>query len=407
MRAISIAEKPELDLADPALARYPWEVLAGLRRDKPLVAATLGPQTVWLLSRHEDVKSVLDDPGSRMRGEGETCPRALRDGPAARMWRSSLSMMDPPEHTRVRRKLAVAFTHKRAEQLRPLVSGIVDSVVGAIHGRGAIDFARDVALPIPMRVICAVLGVPETDWPMLESWTPDFLRIFQPNAIDSATLQRVDRASGNFIGYFTQLLEERLRDPRDDLVSAFALENDDPVWIDELVAALRGLLTAGFETTASTLSATALCAARDPSLLVLMRSGQTPRRLLAEEMLRWETPVRAHFRVLGEARELHGRDLPAGTTVFLHLGAANRDPAVFTDPESVVPDRVANPHLAFGGGRHFCLGACLARVELDLVLQAMGEFWEELQLAVSDVPRRPNAQFPGITSLPLSPCWRR
>jgi cytochrome P450 len=316
-------------------------------------------------------------------------------------------MMDPPEHTRVRRKLAVAFTHKRAEQLRPLVSGIVDSVFGAIHGRGAIDFARDVALPIPMRVICAVLGVPETDWPMLESWTPDFLRIFQPNAIDSATLQRVDRASGNFIGYFTQLLEERLRDPRDDLVSAFALENDDPVWIDELVAALRGLLTAGFETTASTLSATALCAARDPSLLVLMRSGQTPRRLLAEEMLRWETPVRAHFRVLGEARELHGRDLPAGTTVFLHLGAANRDPAVFTDPESVVPDRVANPHLAFGGGRHFCLGACLARVELDLVLQAMGEFWEELQLAVSDVPRRPNAQFPGITSLPLSPCWRR
>lgn len=407
MGPVSIAEEPELDLADPALARDPWETLARLRQEKPLVAATLGRQTVWLLSRHEDVKSVLDDPASRMRGEEETCPRTLRDGPAARMWRSSLSMLDPPEHTRVRRKLAAAFTRKRAEELRPLVAGIVDSSFHAIHGRESIDFVRDVALPIPMRVICAVLGVPEADWPMLESWTPDFLRIFQPDAIDAAMLRRVDRASGNFIGYFTRLLEERVRDPREDLVSEFAHHDDEPVWIDELVAALRGLLTAGFETTASTLSATALCAAGDPALLALMQGSAEPRRRLVEEMLRWETPVRAHFRVLGEPRDLHGRHLAAGTPVFLLLGAANRDPAVFADPESVVPDRVENPHLAFGGGRHLCLGACLARVELDLALQAMGEAWDGLELAAGEVPRRPNAQFPGIESLPLRLRWRR
>jgi len=407
MGATTVGATPVLDLADPTLVQQPWERLARLREETPLLPAILGRQTVWLLSRHEDVKSVLDDPASRMRSRDETPPRALGDGPAARMWRSSISMMDPPEHTRVRRKLAAAFTRKRADELRPLVAGIVASVFDAIRGHAAIDVVRDMAVPIPMRVICAVLGVPESDWPMLESWTPDFLRIFQPDAIDAATLPGVDRASGDFIDYFSRLLEERLHDPRGDLVSEFAHHDEEPVWVDELVAALRGLLTAGFETTAATISASALCAARDPSLLERMRGGELPRRLLAEEMLRWETPVRTHFRVLGEARELYSRRLAAGTPVFLHLGAANHDPDVFADPESVVPDRAQNPHLAFGGGRHLCLGAFLARVELELVLQAMGQAWDGLQLASGQVQRRVNAQFPGIASLPVSPCWRR
>jgi cytochrome P450 len=372
----------------------------------PLFAATLGRQTVWVLSRHADVKSVLDDPASRMRDREETCPRNLGEGPSARMWRSSISMMDPPEHTRVRRKLAAAFTRKRADALRPMITGIVASVFDALRGRDSIDFVREVALPIPMRVICGVLGVPESDWPMLESWTPDFLRIFQPDAIDAATLTRVDAASGNFIAYFTRLLESRLREPREDLVSEFAHHDDEPVWIDELVAALRGLLTAGFETTAATLSATALCASRDPELLAVMRGGAESRLLLAEEMLRWETPVRAHFRVLGEDRDLHGHHLDAGTPVFLLLGAANRDPEVFVDPESVVPDRPENPHLAFGGGRHLCLGACLARAELDIAMQFMGEAWDTLRAAPGEPRRRANAQFPGIESLPLALRWR-
>lgn len=407
MCAATAGTRPSIDLADPALAKDPWERLAGLRREMPLVAATLGRQTVWVLSRHADVRSVLDDPASRMRDRDETCPRSLGDGPASRMWRSSISMMDPPGHTRVRRKLAAAFTRKRADELQPMISGIVGSVFDAIRGRDSIDFVREIALPIPMRVICGVLGVPDSDWPMLESWTPDFLRIFQPDAIDAATLKRVDTASGNFIGYFTRLLEQRLREPREDLVSEFAHQQEEPVWVDELVAALRGLLTAGFETTAATLSATALCAARDPSLLERMRSGEEPRRRLGEEMLRWETPVRAHFRVLGEPRELHGRHLEAGTPLFLLLGAANRDPEVFADPESVVPDRAENPHLAFGGGRHLCLGACLARAEIGITLQVMGDAWDALQPALGEPPRRANAQFPGIESLPVSLRWRR
>lgn len=393
-------EPVKLDLNDPALLADPHAAFRRWRDESPVFRAQLGAQAVWVLSRYDDVKDVLEDPASLMRPPGAGTPRALGYGAAARMWQSAMSMMDPPEHTQVRRLVGRSFTRRRAEEMRPRIEALVDEVFQDLDGRAEFEVVADLALRVPMRVICGVLGIPESDWTMLQAWTPDFLRIFLPEAASPGDRARLDRASQNFMDYFGAMVDERLAVPRDDLTTGLAaLHADGGLSRDQLVGALRGLLTAGFETSAATITAGCLCLAERPDQLELLRARPDCVPAAVEEVLRWETPVRAHMRHLGSSRLIHGVELEAGAAVWLLLGSANRDPRRFADPDAVDVTRGDAAHLSFGGGRHFCLGAYLARVELQAVFSRFVRRYRAIERVTERPRRRPNFQFPSLERL--------
>lgn len=277
-------------------------------------------------------------------------------------------------------------------------------VASIFDGLGSeFEAVSELALRVPARVICGVLGIADDDWLRLESWTPDFLRIFLPDACTAAERVRMERASANFLEYFDDLIERRRREPRDDLTSALAeLESDGSLSRDELIGALRGLLTAGFETSAATISAALLSFAAQPEQLALLRRRPDVLPAAVEELLRWETPVRTQTRYLGVDTSFHGTRLPAGTPMWLLLGSANHDRLQFPLPARVDFDRSAIEHVAFGGGRHFCLGAYLARVELQSVFAQIARRWQRVHVDTERLQRRANLQFPSLQVLSCS-----
>jgi cytochrome P450 len=389
-----------LDLDDPVLLSDPHATFRRWREEAPVFRARLGAQSAWVLSRYDDVKDVLEDPASLMRPPGAGTPRALGDGAAVKMWKSAMSMMDPPEHTQVRRLVGRAFTRRRAEQMRPQIEALVEEIFQRLDGRTEFEVVADLALRVPMRVICGVLGIPDSDWNMLQAWTPDFLRIFLPDAASPDDRARLDRASQNFMDYFGAMVDARLAAPRDDLTTELAaLHANGGLTRDQVVGALRGLLTAGFETSAATITAGCLCLAERPDQLDLLRARPDCVPAAVEEVLRWETPVRAHMRYLGSARVLHGVELEAGAAVWLLLGSANRDPRRFPEPDVVDVSRGDAAHLSFGGGRHFCLGAYVARVELQAVFSRIVQRYRTIERVTGRPQRRPNFQFPSIERL--------
>lgn len=391
----------------PGLIADPELVYAPLRDAAPVAHALIGHQSHWVLSRHADVVRILEGAQGLMRPPGVGTPEIYGDGPAARLWRASLSMMDPPDHTRIRQLVGRAFTRRRAEALRPRVRVIVDEIFAGLEARDHLEIVRDLSLQLPMRVICELLGIERKDWEMLESWTPDVLKIFLPNANSAADLERLHRASQNFLDYFDRLIEARRREPRDDVTSSLAeLEVANGLTRDELVGAMRGLLTAGFETSAATISAAVLAFARQPEQLQLLQARPELVASAVEELLRWETPVQAQTRYLGAGLSLHGRELPRGSAMMLLLGAANRDPRRFANPERVDIALDCSDHVAFGGGRHFCLGAYLARVELQSVLETIALRWRRISVLDDPPMRRQHFQFRSIERMTAVVHWR-
>lgn len=394
-----------LDFGDPLFIDDPWPVLAEIRKNRPLCAATVDGSPTWLLSRYRDVVSVLNDRASTVNEPGHRVPADLRDGAAALLWRTAVSRMDPPEHARIRRRVSRPFTRRRAEGLRTVVREIAGEVLETIVPGEPTDLVRRLSLPIPMKVLCRVLGVPEDDWGSLESWTNDFLTIFLPSAKTRDQFARIESASRQFVDYLDELIRSRRQNPAGDLISEFAADMDAKEGLsrDELIGAVRGLVTAGYETTAATISAACICFAERPDLIRRLRTDGESAAKAVEEILRWETPVQVSTRYLGRSVELYGRRLEAGTAIGLLLGAANRDPDVFPDPDRISLRRSGPDHLAFGGGRHFCFGAYLARVELQETLKAMASRWKRIELAPSAIERRRNFQFRTITHLPATP----
>ena len=377
-------------------------VFERLRNDAPLHTVEIGSQQIRLLSRHADVARIISDPTTVMNSPGQDTPIAYGKGPAADLWRNAISMMDPPRHACARRAVAKPFTHRNVEQFREMIDDVVATVFSGTDFQNT-DVVRDVAVKIPMHVICKLLGIPTDDWSKLQSWTDDFLRIFLPDASAPETVKRTQQASQNFIDYFGEMIDQRLEKPCDDLTSEFAASMDTAGGISRagLIGALRGLLTAGFETTAATISAGFYAFAKQPEQFKQLREQPELIPGAVEELLRWETPVQVVVRYLGKDTQLHASLLPAGEQIWLLTGAANHDPRKHDKPSLVDVNREVNEHFSFGGGRHFCLGAYLARLELQILLQQLVTRCESVELRCDDVQRRDNLQFPSIESLPV------
>ena len=375
----------------PAFIADPYPVFARLRADHPVIHDPTTDQ--WLVSRFADVGALLRD---RRLGRsyvhvatheefGRTPPPAWQD-PSHDSLRVQLIDMEPPDHTRLRRLVSTAFTPRTVEGLRPRVTELVDDLVASARARGEFDLLADVIERLPVAVIAELLGIPEADRPLLRPWSADMTLMFEL-ARSEDDERRAVRATVEFSDYVRGIVRERRASPRADLLSELARvsEAGDRLSEDELIATAILLLNAGHEASVNGAANAWLTLFRHPDALAALRAGPGLVPTAVEELLRYDTPAPMFERWVLEDIELHGVTIPRGQELALLFASANRDGAGFADPDNLVLDRSPNPHLSFGAGIHYCLGAPLARLELAILFRAILEQMPTLELVAEPV----------------------
>jgi nocardicin N-oxygenase len=332
----------------------------------------------WLLTRYEDNRALLTDRRfSRAAAVGPETPRVTVE-PAGG---SAMTILDPPEHTRLLRLVAPAFSARRIERLRPRIADVTTELLDRMVAAGPpADLVAAFALPLPITVICELLGVPVADQPRFTGLAGRLL------STSAYTRQEVRDAVDELSDYLCDLIELRRAQPADDLLSVLvhAHDTDDRLSEQELVTLCGTLLSAGYENVANTIANATLLLTGRPALLARLRAEPELVPAAVEEMLRYLMSGLgvSHPRIATEDVVIAGVPIRAGDAVFASLPAANHDPDVFADPDRVDFDRTTNGHLAFGYGPHTCLGAQLARAELAVALVALVETLPGLRLAV-------------------------
>jgi unspecific monooxygenase len=311
--------------------------------------------------------------------------------------------MEPPDHTRVRKLVSKAFTPRFVESLRPRVRAIFDDLVEEVAGAGEFDMLPMLAEPLPVTVIAEMLGVPETDHHLLRPWSADIVKMYELNPPESSQRDAV-RACIEFSEYLRRLARDRRSHPGEDLISGLVhvIEEGDTLTEDELVGTCVLLLNAGHE---ATVNATLLgwwALFRHPDRLRELRADRSLLPTAIEELLRFQTPLPMFERWVLEPFELHGVAIPKGAELGLLFDSANRDPDVFEEPDELRLDRKPNPHLTFGAGIHFCLGAPLGRMELQISFGALLDRFPDLEL-VQEPRFKPSFIIRGLEGLRVSP----
>lgn len=382
----------------PALPGQPAPDIAAISGGRPVFRAQLPDgRVVWLVSGYENVRQMLSD-------QRFSRARAVAPGQARgfEMFAgSSVIGMDPPAHTRLRKLVASAFTARRVEALRPRVAGIVSELIGAMLARPQpADLAADFSLPLPARVICEMLGVPDGDLERFHAWSDAVVGDWQRDPGEIMT------AAAALYGYFGELIEVKRAQPADDLMSALIAARDDADRLseNELTVMCCTLLIAGHETTASHINLSLLLLFDHPRELARLRADPGLVPAAVEELLRCaRLGSLAPARVTTQDVRLGGVTIPAGEPVIPLLGTGNRDPSVFTDPDRFDISRDASGHLTFGAGVHHCLGAQLARVELQEAIRGLTGRLPGLRLAVpaSELRFKPGMAIHSLRELPV------
>ncbi len=322
----------------------------------------------------------------------------------------SILAANPPDHTRMRRLMAAVFTARRTAGLEPAIAATVDQLLDAMAAAGAdgspVDFMERFAFPLPVSVICELLGVPAEDRPRFRPLAHDLTASLELMN-DFSGLGPADAATVELEEYFRELIARRRAGPRDDLISALVHESDEPggrLSEDELLANLILLLVAGFETTTNLLGNGLAILFERPDVAAGLREGRLPVAGFVEEVLRFDSPVQLTSRVTAEAgARLGGARIPGNSEVLLLLGAANRDPRRYADPETFDPLRPDNQPLSFGAGTHFCLGSALARLEAAAAFPRLLARFPGLSPAPGQTPtRRDRLVLRGYHTLPVS-----
>jgi cytochrome P450 len=384
---------------DPAFLADPYPTYRRLRTEDPVHHS---PLDFWVLTRYEDVVAALRDP--RFIKEPLAAFVAARFGVAVPPG-VGLSMLDrdPPDHTRLRSLVSKAFTPRVVEGLRPRIQAIVDSLITRAETVGSMELIEEFAYPLPVNVICEMLGVPVEDHERFKGWSLDIAR-----GLDSSLLppeSEVPRRSGaarHAMGdYFRGLVAERRASPRGDLLSALiaAEEAGDKLSEDELLATCILLLIAGHETTVNLIGNGTLALLRHPGELRRLRESPGLIASAVEELLRYDGPVQRTARIPSTDVTIGGRTIGKGEMVMPFIGAADRDPAQFPDPDRLDLARADNRHIAFGWGMHFCLGAPLARVEGQIAIDALVRRLPKLELVTDEPEYRQSLTLRGLKTL--------
>jgi cytochrome P450 len=388
-------------LLSPAGLADPYAIYREMR-----AAAADGRLTGRFLLRYADVRAALYDRGlsaDRVSAILRPLPASLAipAGVLDKTLRNIVVFTDPPDHRRLRRLLGQAFTPGTVENAKPAIAATTERLLDSLAADDVVDLHRGLNYPLPAMVVAALLGVPDTDRDAFRSWARDLVMVVGSGTLTPPLAERAARGAAEMRELVRALVAVRRADPGPDLLSAMiaATEDGDRITADELYANTLFLMTAGHETVTNMLSNGMLALLRHPEQLAALRADLSLLGPATEEMLRYDSPVQIAARVADRDRHLHGLDLRRGDPVIVMLGAANRDPDVFPDPDRFDITRAPNPHLAFSHGAHFCLGAALARVEMEVVLPRLLERFPAARLADEHVPWQPTLDFRGPNRL--------
>lgn len=395
------------DISSAQHKANPYPLYARLRSEAPVVRTVLGDgKPAWLVTRYADVASALKDP--RL---GKDPFRALSAAERARQvpWipgflrpiSKNMLDQDPPDHARLRALVHQVFTPRRVEELRGRIEAITQRLVARARARGAIDLLEELALPLPMAVICELLGIPEADWPRFRVWTNRLIGL-----VTTVDMVLAMPSLYMFMRYLRALVERRRRTGGEDLIAALvrAEEAGSRLSEDELLAMVMLLVVAGHETTVNLIASGTLALLDDPESLDRMRREPGLIKPAVEELLRFTSPVElATERYTTEDVAFGEHVVPRGQRLFAVLGSANHDEQVFASPERLTLDRDPNRHLAFGSGVHYCLGAPLARLEAQIAFPAIVRDLPGLRLAGprSSLTWKSSNILRGLTRLPV------
>ncbi|MEV6579032.1 cytochrome P450 [Streptomyces sp. NPDC051582] len=378
----------------PALCTTPYTRYASAREAAALCE---GPHGLIVATRHAEVSQALRD--NRL-GHGRlTAPNRI----------FSFLGMDPPDHGPLRRIASRFFSPTAVDALAPRISVLVDELLDRALEQQHVDLLTDFAYPLSLRVVCGLFALPEQEQAWIREQTPPIARLLEPPyALSDNDVTAAQSAAGRFVAYLHRKINERRQHPGPDALSALIAEADTGSTLHrhDLLPMCALLLMAGYETTANIITNGALALLRHPDQLTIARSrisnGQLDSSTM-NELLRYDSSIQITFRTVQRPTVIAGRPLPPGTPVALLIGSANHDPRVFSRPDRLDVTRAHNPHLSFGAGIHYCLGAPLARLEASLALGRLLARTRRIELTCGTVRHKATtATIRGVESLPAT-----
>jgi len=351
----------------------------------------------WLITRYDDAQAILKDhQGFSNRGRYTQFLAPLSVEQRSRLSylqnhyeRGGLVQSDPPAHSRLRQLIGSAFIPRIVNEMEGLVQEIVAELIGEFAGDAEVELIRQLAFPLPAIVIAGMLGVPREERNQFKHWSSAIQRFLGSGTVNFELALAAQEAWRSMNDYFEALFAERLHRPQNDLVSSLAAARVEGQQLtrEEVIRTCGAILIAGHETTTNLISNGLWLLLRHPDQLMQLRADASLYGPAIEEFLRIESPFQSLPRTVMADIELHGHLLRRGQLVQVMIGAANRDPLRFPDPNTLDIHRSDNKHLAFGYGVHFCLGAALARLEAPIALRALLDRFPRMQLIPSEPPR--------------------
>lgn len=407
-----MTHNPLFDAYDPGFLADPYPTYARIREESPVFYDETWGLT--FISRHDDVDAVLKDRerfGRDFRhrlGVGEVDQELYRRiyPPQWPTWtnyiRESFIDLEPPRHTRLRRLVAKAFTRRSSEAFRARLERAADAILDRALDSGSMEVITEFATPIPVAMIADLMGIPPEDHPRLLDWSHAIVKVFDERVTQQEG-EEAEQATRDFVAYLEATLEQRRAHPGDDLISAMVdVEDSGEKLTDaEIVGTSILTLNAGHEATVHAIGNGLLALARDGAAYAALNSGTVDISNAVDELLRFDSPLQMFERWVLEDTEIGGHELEKGTKVGLLFGSANHDDEVFAEPETLDLARTPNPHVSFGAGVHYCVGAPLARVELEAAIGRFVDRVKSIELeGVSD--RIESLVFRGVGKLEIS-----
>jgi cytochrome P450 len=388
----------QLDPGAPSFVADPYPVLASLRETGPVLWHE--PMGTWLATTHDSVSQVLRNRAfGRLWTDWEP---ASQMEPFNALHRNQMMENEPPTHTRLRRLVAAAFGRGHVERMRPRIEALAASMVADLPDGQTFDLLGDYAEPMPVFVIADLLGVPRDDHAKLRDWSQAIVHMYEPG-VGALTKAAAIEASTAFSDYVRGVVEQRRSSPGDDLITDLIEARDEGSRLsdDELVASVVLLLNAGHEASVNVFGNGFHALLEHPDQMQRLTSGEVSVETALEELIRYDAPLQLFERTATSDVEVSGQLIRTGQKIACLMGSANRDAAVFADADLFDVGRDPNPHVGFGMGLHFCLGAPLARLELQISIRALLDRFPTLTLA-GESPRRPTWVLRGYESIPVS-----
>jgi cytochrome P450 len=362
-------------LFDPELRGELYPLYHQLRQVAPVHrTADRHMRGVWLITRFADAMAVYRNPRAVSDPAlAEHFNHGGKSGPFYQMLKNMMLFLEPEAHDRVRRIAAKAFTARSIARVRPVTEELARSLLDAVQARGEMVLVSEFAYELAIRVIAQLVGVPTSDFGVIEQYAYDFARGSELSPVETDRTRRADAAALAFREYFEHLLAKRRHDLKDDVLSALVAAEDEGQNLtrDEVIATAVLLLQAGHETTTDAIGNAMVALFRHPDQLAALRDDKALTKNAVEELLRYDSSNQLNNRVLLDEMELGGIRIPAGDHLGVLIGAANRDPAQFPDPDRLQVARPTPPHVAFAYGAYYCLGNNLARTELEVGIRTL------------------------------------